>query len=58
MIDKMLAEKLSEEYAATHKTEWENDTYWVDCYDEITDAFIAGFEKALEIVLSEIAEDK
>ena len=38
----MSDEELAEKYADTVKCEWENDTYWVDCRDEITDAFIAG----------------
>ena len=32
----------AEEYADTVKCEWENDTYWVDCRDKVTDAYIAG----------------
>ena len=35
-------EQRAEEYADTVKCEWENDTYWVDCRDEVTDAYIAG----------------
>lgn len=35
-------EELAEKYADSVKCEWENDTYWVDCRDEVTDAFIAG----------------
>lgn len=38
----MSDEDLAEKYADTVKCEWENDTYWVDCRDEVTDAFIAG----------------
>ena len=44
-------EKLAEEYANTVKCEWENDTYYVDCRDEIEEAFLAGlkqYAKALE----------
>jgi hypothetical protein len=37
-------EKEAEEYADTVKCEWENETYWVDCRDEVTDAYIAGAE--------------
>lgn len=42
-----LEEKLEKEadiYADTVKCEWENDTYWVDCRDEVTDAYLAGAE--------------
>jgi hypothetical protein len=37
-------EALAEKYADTVKCEWENETYWVDCRDKITDAFIAGLK--------------
>ena len=37
-------EKLAEEYANTVKCEWENDTYYVDCRDEIEEAFLAGLK--------------
>lgn len=37
-------EKEADEYADTVKCEWENDTYWVDCRDEVTDAYLAGAE--------------
>ena len=37
-------EKEAEEYADKVKCEWENETYWVDCRDEVTDAYIAGAE--------------
>ena len=37
-------EKEADEYSKTVKCEWESETYWVDCYDEVTDAYIAGAE--------------
>ena len=37
-------EKEAEEYADTVKCEWENDTYWVDCRDKVTDAYLASAE--------------
>ena len=40
----MTDKEMAEEYADTVKCEWENETYWVDCRDEITDAYLAGLE--------------
>ena len=40
----MTDEEMAEEYANTVKCEWENDTYWVDCRDEVTDAYLAGLK--------------
>ena len=37
-------EKEAEKYADTVKCEWENDTYWVDCRDKVTDAYLASAE--------------
>ena len=37
-------EKEAEEYANTVKCEWENETYWVDCRDEVEQAFQDGAE--------------
>ncbi len=37
-------EKEADEYSKTVKCQWESETYWVDCYDEVTDAYIAGAE--------------
>ncbi len=37
-------EQEAEKYADTVKCEWENETYWVDCRDKVTDAFEAGAE--------------
>ena len=39
-------DKLAEEYANTVKCEWENDTYYVDCRDEVEEAFLAGLKAA------------
>ena len=40
----MTDEEMAEGYADTVKCEWENETYWVDCRDEITDAYLAGLD--------------
>ena len=37
-------EKEAEEYVDTVKCEWESETYWVDCRDEIEQAFQDGAE--------------
>lgn len=42
----MTDEEMAKEYADTVKCEWENDTYWVDCRDKVTDAFLAGLKAA------------
>ena len=40
----MTDEEMAEEYADSVKCEWENDTYWVDCRDEVEEAFLAGLK--------------
>ncbi len=50
----MSDEELAEKYADTVKCEWENDTYWVDCRDEVTDAFIAGRQSKEEELKAQI----
>ena len=40
----MTEEEMAEQYADTVKCEWENDTYWVDCRDKVTDSFLAGLK--------------
>ena len=54
-------EKEAEVYADTVKCEWENDTYWVDCRDKVTDAYLASAEpreKRIEELKKENAELK
>ena len=50
-------EKLAEEYANTVKCEWENDTYYVDCRDEIEEAFLAGLKAGRETKWHDLKKD-
>ena len=53
MTDKELAEK----YANTVKCEWENDTYYVDCRDNVEEAFIAGLKVARKAMWHDLKKD-
>lgn len=38
----MTDEEKAEEYIKNVRTEWENQTYWVDCTDEVKQAYLDG----------------
>lgn len=48
-------EEMAEQYADTVKCEWENDTYWVDCRDKVTNAFLAGLKAGREMADADLA---
>ena len=50
-------DKLAEEYANTVKCEWENDTYYVDCRDEVEEAFLAGLKAARKEMWHDLREN-
>lgn len=47
----------AEEYANTVKCEWENDTYYVDCRDNVEEAFLAGLKAARQEMWHDLREN-